>query len=89
MGKLRTLSAILLTLSGCATAPLDVDRVYVIDLQNDVCVEYEIVDREGFRVMPSSETFLSSHSPCDRLIGFRPWDFKKVQKRLKESACAK
>lgn len=85
-GKMNKTILILsfLFLTTCAHAKFDVERLYVVDLTNGVCAEYEIVDQVNVKVRLRQELPLQKGGPCDRVVGFHRNEFKKVQNYIRD-----
>jgi hypothetical protein len=68
----------------CAAVPFPREKIYVVDLANNVCAEYEIIDFESIKVDLVRELDLSAGGPCDRMVGFTARGFKKVQNWIRD-----
>lgn len=82
----KKLSLILscLSLSMCAAAPFPKEKVYVVDLANEICAEYEIYNLDQILMRLSRELDLVAGGPCDRMVGFNTRGFKKVQNWIRD-----
>jgi len=68
----------------CAATPFPREKVYVADVTNQVCAEYEIIDYESIKVDLVKEYDLLPGGPCDRMVGFNYRGFKKVQNWVRD-----
>ena len=73
-----------LSLSMCAAAPFPKEKIYVVDVTNMVCAEYEIIDLEKITLRPTRELDLLPGGPCDRAVGWSHRGFKKVQNWVRD-----
>lgn len=81
----RLLTALtLVCLSSCAIAPFPNEKLYVVDLVNGVCAEYEIVNVEEIKFRWVRDLALNRQGPCDRMAGFSRDGFKNVQNWIRD-----
>jgi hypothetical protein len=71
-------------LGSCAAAPFPREMLYVADITNRVCAEYEIVDLSEIKFRLVRELELLPKGPCDRMAGFMVRGFKKVQNWIRD-----
>lgn len=83
MPKISSLTVLLLAsslLSGCKpTREFPANFVYLTDVQNNVCSEFLIIDKEKFIMQRTRELPLKPAGPCDGLAGFHRDDYPKVR----------
>lgn len=77
-----------LFLTTCAHAQFPATKLYVVDLTNGVCAEYDIVDATNFKVRHKRDLALQKGGPCDRMAGFHRNEFKGVQNYVRDSVKA-
>lgn len=76
----KTFLILSLALVSCKkSTEFPVDKIYVVDLNNSVCVEYPIIDKKRVKVGDGTELPLAVEGPCNRLVGLEKSDFKKLQ----------
>lgn len=77
----------LLFFASCASGlrPFPAKYLYVVDVTNQVCAKYRIVDLEKLTVVLESESRLVPKGPCDRAVGFHRNEFKSVQNWVRDT----
>lgn len=89
LGKMKKIILILslfLTLPmACAVAPFPNERLYVVDLVNKVCAEYEVVDLHNVTFRWIRDLELLPGGPCDRMVGWSKDGFKKIQNWIRDA----
>lgn len=68
----------------CASAPFPKENLYIPDLTNKVCAEYEIVNLEEITFRHKRDLPLVAKGPCDRMAGFARSGFKAVQNWIRD-----
>lgn len=71
MSRQKKMSLIILTLSlpvACAIAPFPSEPWYIVDLQNQICAEYTLIDNVNLEWKLERELPLVPQGPCDRLF---------------------
>ena len=86
---MKTITLILslpfLFLVSCGIAAFPSDPLYVVDLVNQVCAEYEIIDTVELNYRLKAELPLEVQGPCDRVAGWgRDGGFKNVQNWIRD-----
>lgn len=74
----------LILISSCAAAPFPREYLYVADLTNQVCAEYEIVSLTDITFRHKQDLVLRAGGPCDRMAGFTVRGFKNVQNWIRD-----
>lgn len=83
MKKLTSILSIVMV-SSCAAAPFPRENLYVVDLVNKVCAEYEIVSLTDITFHHTQDLELRAGGPCDRMAGFTVRGFKNVQNWIRD-----
>lgn len=73
--------------SGCVSTIGDfpVKRIFVIDLANGVCAEYEITDAKNLKFTLTRESQLVAGGDCDRVVGFHRDDFNSAKNWIRDA----
>lgn len=74
----------IVSLASCAIAPFPNERLYIPDLANGICAEYEIVNLEEITFRHVKDWPLQVRGPCDRMAGFKSSGFKRVQNWIRD-----
>lgn len=61
------------------------EHLYVVDVTNQACVKYKIIDYEKLLTQRESTARLVPGGDCDRLVGFHRHKFKSVQNWVRDA----
>lgn len=77
----------LFLLSSCVSriGEFPVKRLFVTDLANGVCAEYEITDAKNLKFELKFEHALLAGGDCDRLVGFHRDDFNTAKNWIRDA----
>ena len=84
IGSILSWSLVALVCMGASSCPVNIPKfpnppLYVTDLANMVCAEYELVNDHDVLYRWVKDLPLVAKGPCDRMAGFATRGFKRVQ----------
>lgn len=83
--KLIFLTLSFALISSCAAAPFPREKLYIADLGNKACAEYEMVSLTEVTYRHVRDLELEVGGPCDGMVGHTKRGFKKIQNWIRDA----